>query len=326
MSDSTLASLSDIRIKIRRLTRSPSSSQISDSDIDDYINTFILYDMPASIKPGSLKKTLTFYTEPNVDTYTTNTVDVLDPLYNFKNKYTNIVTPIYISGDLASFSQSQEEFYGIYPINEYRVSIGTGNGATTNFTGTLDNTPFMSSRVTISSKDASNNPITAYDNGSGAWSGDISAPGSVSYINGTYDVTLSTAPASGETVYANYVPYTATKPESVLYFNDSIILRPIPDGVYRVDLTVHQRPTSLASDTDLPDLAEWWQYIAYGAAIKILQDRLDMDSVAILAPEFDRQETLIMRRKIIQNSEKRVSTIFTDGYNFRENNRFFGEG
>ena len=40
MADSTLNA---IRIKIRRITRSPSPSQISDATIDEYVNTFIHY-------------------------------------------------------------------------------------------------------------------------------------------------------------------------------------------------------------------------------------------------------------------------------------------
>jgi len=64
MPDSTLSTLEQIRIKVRRLTRSPSTSQITDASINDYINTFILYDFPEHLKTSYLRKTFTFYTEP----------------------------------------------------------------------------------------------------------------------------------------------------------------------------------------------------------------------------------------------------------------------
>jgi hypothetical protein len=43
MADSTLGA---IRTKVRRLTRSPNTAQITDNQIDEYVNTFILYDFP----------------------------------------------------------------------------------------------------------------------------------------------------------------------------------------------------------------------------------------------------------------------------------------
>jgi hypothetical protein len=71
MADSTLQA---IRTKIRRLTRKPSVNQISNADIDEYVNTFIQYDMPEHLRLFSLRETHTFYTTPNVDTYATNTI------------------------------------------------------------------------------------------------------------------------------------------------------------------------------------------------------------------------------------------------------------
>ena len=77
MADSTLTA---IRIKIRRLTRSPSQALITDAQIDDYINTFVLYDFPESLRLSTFRTMLTFYTQPNIDTYETNTVDTTAPL------------------------------------------------------------------------------------------------------------------------------------------------------------------------------------------------------------------------------------------------------
>jgi hypothetical protein len=41
--------LADIKIKIRRLTRSPTEAQIGEFELDRYINTFILYDFPEQL-------------------------------------------------------------------------------------------------------------------------------------------------------------------------------------------------------------------------------------------------------------------------------------
>ena len=316
MSDSTLSALSNIRTKVRRLTRNPSTSQLSNDDLDSYINNFILYDMPAHLKLDSLKTVLTFYTSPYEEEYTTNTADPTDPLYNFKNKYTNVMPPIYIAGEKSAFSQSRDEFYDVYPLTQTRINIGTGDGITTNFTGTLDNVPVLQNHVIVSSKGSIEEKLLMIDDGEASFTGDIGAPSTINYIDGDYDITFDalTPPGAGETVWMNTVPYIPNKPASILYTENSFILRPIPDGSYSVSVTVYQRPTEMADAADLPLLSEWWQYIAYGASISLLYDRLDIETIALLKPEFEKQQILIGRRKIIQNSGKRTATIFTSGY------------
>ena len=318
MADSTLSALSNIRTKVRRLTRNPSTSQLSDADLDDYINNFILYDMPAHIKLDTLKTVLTFYTSPYDEKYSTNTTDATDPLYNFKNKYTNVQSPIYIAGNEAAFSQLRDEFYSIYPLTQTRISIGTGDGIITNFTGTLSNIPVLDNYVSVTSRDYVEERLLMVDNGSAEFTGDVGAESTINYIDGDYDIDFAaiSPPGDGETVWMNTIPYTPSKPNSVLYTENEFIVRPIPDGAYRVDVTVYQRPTEMDDAADLPELSEWWQYISYGAAIKVLQDRLDMETVQLLRPEFKNQEILINRRKIIQNSGKRAATIFTSGYTY----------
>jgi hypothetical protein len=69
MALSTISNLQAIQTKVRRLTRSPSESQISNDQINDYINTFILYDFPEHLRLFSLRTLLTFYTQPGVDVY-----------------------------------------------------------------------------------------------------------------------------------------------------------------------------------------------------------------------------------------------------------------
>ena len=65
-----------------------------------------------------------------------------------------------------------------------------------------------------------------------------------------------------------------------------------------------------------PQLNEWWQYIAYGAARKIFQDRMDWDSVALVEPEYKKQEALCLRRTIVQYTNERVATIYTEQTSF----------
>lgn len=315
MPDSTLSALSNIRTKVRRLTRNPSTAQLSNEELDSYINNFILYDMPSHIELNTFKTMFTFYTEANVDTYSTSDV-VGEPLYNFKNKYANIQSPIYIAGQKATLYQSRDSFYSVYPLTEARIILGTGDGINTVFTGILTNIPILQKHITASTIDSVDNRLLVTDeNGTGELSGDTGPWRMISYTLGSYAISFSSAPKSQAPVYLNTVPYTAYRPSSVLFMENKFVLRPVPDGAYSVAVTAYVRPTEMENDTDMPELSEYWQYIAVGSAIKLLQDRLDMETVQLLTAEFNNQEKLIGRRRIVQNAGKRTATIFTSGYN-----------
>jgi hypothetical protein len=68
----------------------------------------------------------------------------------------------------------------------------------------------------------------------------------------------------------------------------------------------------MLTNATMPELSQWWQYIAYGAAKKIFEDRMDMESVQLIMPEFKKQEALVNRRTIDQLSKERASTIYTE--------------
>lgn len=316
MANSTLAA---IRTKVRRLTRSPSPAQLTDSDIDEYVNTFILYDFPENLRLFSLRKNFVFYCSPNVQEYETTTSTVSDPLYNFENKYITIHEPVYIDGFKAYYTQDRTEFYSKFPFNNSIQSIGTGDGATTNFSGTLSSIPILGNRnVLFSSIDSAGNGLALRDtttvgvNGA-LTDGGAGGSGNINYVTGAYSLIFSSAPGSGENIEVHTVPYAASRPTSMLYFDNKFILRPVPDKPYKIEMEVYQRPTELDTllGTAKPDLEQWWQYVAYGAAKKVLEDRSDPDGVQMIMPEFKNQEKLVLRRTIVQQSNERVATIYS---------------
>lgn len=319
MADSTLAT---IRTKVRRLTRSPSNSQLTVADIDAYINTFVLYDFPEHLRLFSFKKTFTFYTEPNIDTYETNTSDSTDPLFNFKNRYITVHEPIYIAGYPVLFLQDRSRFYNLYPIyNTIKTTGKTADDITTNFSGTLKSTPILSNNVLFTSKTAANAGLELHDDGAGVLSGD--GTGTIDYISGAFTLAFSTAPGKGNPINSQVVIYQASRPDSILYFDNKFVVRPVPDQVYAVNMEVYARPTELLSTGQSPELEQYWQYIAYGAAKKVFEDRMDLESIAMIEPEYEKQELLVGRRTIVQQASQRTSTIYTDQV---DRNGGFGSG
>ena len=320
MPDNTLSTLSKIIIKVRRLTRSMSESQLSTDEIKNYINTFILYDFPEHLRLQTLRTTFTFYAQPFVDVYSTDTTDPLNPMFNFKNKYISVHTPIYIAGYQAMFSQSREQFFAIYPMVNSIQSIGTaGDGVTTFFSGTIANVPLLKDNVLFTSVDINSNALTIKDqsiplnvNGLLIDVQTGNTVGAVDYVTGEFLFTFPVAPASGQAINSQTVPYVASQPQALLFYDTQFTLRPVPDQPYRVNMEVYIRPDELLEQDAQPLLSEWWQYIAYGAAKKIFEDRMDPESVQTIFPEFKKQENLINRRTVVQQTEQRTSTIYTE--------------
>ena len=325
------ADLDTIRTKVRRLTRSPSVAQLSDADIDQYINTFVIYDFPEHLRLFDLRTTLTFYTKPFIDVYETNTTDVTDPLYNFKNKYITIHEPLYIAGYQQFFSQSREQFFGIYPMVNSIASIGlVGDGVTAAFTGVVQfgsgpyyqpnpllGTHLLQNNVLFSSVDINGNGLALHDVPASSTVGNLvgdagMGPNFINYITGQFSFVFSNPPAIGVPINSQTVPYVPALPQAVLYYEDKFTLRPVPDQPYRVNLEAYIIPTELLATYQDPDIQQWWQYIAYGASKKVFEDRMDTDSVQQIMPEFKMQERLVLRKTVVQYTNERTGTIYTE--------------
>lgn len=357
--DSNLSTLAQIQQKVRKLTLSPSADQLSDSDLNNYINTFILYDFPEHLRTFKLRQQFTFYCTPYQDTYVTDTSwPMTNVLYNFSNIYTTIHSPVYIAGYNSFFSQSPEQFFGIYPLTNSIVLQNTGNGVATNFTGTITNlqgsiaapgvtqsTALLQNNVLFSSLDSNLNGLSLVDspiidsttgfntvygvmydpNNPPALPLKLAAPYTnqagfpsnnfVNYATGQYNVTFTSAPGSNASINAQTVPQVISLPQAMLWYENKFTLRPVPDQPYRINFEVYVRPTELLNSTDMPELAEWWQFVSYGSSIKLLQDRGDHDTVALLMPEYKNQERLCLRRTIVQYTNERTATIYTEQAN-----------
>jgi len=322
------ADLNTIRTKVRRLTRSLSESQLSTTQIDDYINTFVLYDFPEHLRLANLKETFSFYTEPYIDVYDTVNAPATSPLFNFKNKYLTVHPPFYIAGYGAWFCESRTQFYGVYPLTNSIQSIGIdGNGIQTSFTGnininsgsTITGVVLLRNNVLFSSIDSNGNGLSLIDDPQTPTTGNLVIPndtsvsyGTINYTTGAFTLNFPTAPANGAAINSQTIPMQPSRPQSVLFYDGKFTVRPLPDQPYKITMDVFVRPTELLLSTDEPKLQEWWQYIAYAAARKVFQDRMDMESLQMIEPEYRKQEMLIQRRTIVQQTSQRSATIYTN--------------
>lgn len=360
------SNLQAIRTKVRRLTRSPSESQLTTTDLDNYINTFVVYDFPEHLRMFNLKTVFRFWCNPFQDVYITDsTLPTTNPLYNFQNIYISISPPVYVAGFQTFYTQSREEMFGIYPNINSIQSIGSlGDGATTTYTGfittntgpntfvnpTLSNqtTTLLQNQVLFDSIDTNGNGLSLVDvpivntaTGNPTVNGNLYVPGTqpaspptvvdptntINYVTGAYTITFPLAPGLGQTINSQTVPTVVSRPLAMLWFDDTIILRPVPDQPYQINFEAFIRPTALLDTNQSPELEEWWQYISYGAAKKIFEDRMDLESVVQIMPEFKQQERMCLRRTIVQNTTQRTPTIYTEYFQSGNGNGYgWGSG
>lgn len=320
----SLSTLDRIRTKVRRVTGTPSPNQLTDNAIDDYINTFFLFDMPELVRLFNLRELYEFYTEKNIEVYTFP-----------RNEFTNIYQPIYIAGYQSFFTESREQFYRIYPQLQFVRLEASGNGSSGPYNFQFENRPILRgityppdttvfSQVLVSSSFGSTN-VLARDDGVGGFLDENDNPllGSIDYDTGAITGLIFSTPIPlGTGIDGQSVPFEASRPEALLFFNDVFIIRPIPDKVYQVSIEAQKRPTALLSQNATPELEEWWQFLAFGASKKILEDRQDMVAVASVLPLLNEQKRLILRRTSQQLVQERVATIYTEQVQYPYGNFF----
>jgi hypothetical protein len=291
------ATLANIRNKVRLVTKSPGQNTITDAQIDNYVNNFYVYDFPEELRLWQTREIYSFVTEANIDTYAA------------PQNYLTFHPPLYIAGYECYYSQSRTEFYRRWPIVRIIAQVATGSGIAGPYSAILQNIPIVRNQVLIDA--VSNNvSFSLQDDGLGNLVGD--GTGTVDYITGALNFTFSGGIAAGVAINAQTVPYVASRPTTMLYFDQTFTVRPIPDQPYEVNIEAYKAPTALLASGDVPELDEWWQYLALGAAMKIFEDRGDFTQIASFAPLFDRYKRLALRRTLVQQTNDRTATIYTE--------------
>lgn len=325
MANSTLQA---IITKVRRVTGTLSPNQVSDNDIIEYVNTFIAYDFPEHLRTWTLRVTLTWWCDPFIDQYTTDATANVPQLVNFDQNYINTHPPIYCAGYKLLYTQSREEFFNYWPFTNAIQQISTGDGITFSFSGVLTSgVPVLRNNVSFVSIDANNNGLEVHDDGNGNLVGDVGVgPNLINYVTGQYAFTFNIPPGPMQQINSQTFPYTTGRPTTMLYYGNVFTLRPVPNQPYPIIMEVDQRPSQLLQLGQSPQLEEWWQYIAYGAALKLCQDQANYERVAEIMPEYHKQELLVLRRTTQQLSNERSMTIYTQQANIGGWNSPFGNG
>lgn len=350
--------LNRLRYEIRKITGKYDTSQLPDTSIgepsisnptgiDDYINDFYLYDMPEHMRSLRLRNFYTFTTIPNCGTYAV------------PQSIMQIYDPAYVDNYQIAYHQWPDIFYNIWPELDFiDRNLFTPNGALKSFTFKLTQTPVQQGTVVIGlqpnvdgSNFASMETFTDKDTPipldlpssqlftQGTLTGNQGGTGTVDYLTGSCTITYKTAPPSGALPSCHYHPYVASRPRDILFWQQQIFVRPIPNDTYQVKVMAYMLPTTVMSSatnatvrpsfdssgnlqafsgnsgsvaTDLPQFNEFWQLIAYGASIKIFISDGEHQEAELYKKYFEETKLLVQRKALKQLAMQRIETVYSN--------------
>jgi len=278
--------LAEIRRKVRQVTGRFSSEELSNTELDKYINNYYLYTFPAEVKLESKHTYYQFTTEAN------------QAYYNVPvTAYTNFEPPASVNNLSMLWFQNEATFNEKNPLQYTFLNPWTGDGLTVTFTTTVTGFPIYPSTLTFS------DDVETFVDTNQDWStSDVTITGSaggiatINYNDGTISVTFAVAPADGQLIHLNYVIFQAGRPQAILYYNNQFQLFPVPDQAYIVKMGAYKVVTELSEATDTPDLNEWGPCIAYGASRDIFSDKGETDSYAEATALYKEQVSYILTR------------------------------
>ena len=129
----------------------------------------------------------------------------------------------------------------------------------------------------------------------------------------------------GFPISAQCVYYQLGIPRALFYFNNTLYFRAPPDTQYLVELNAYLSPAAFMNTNQAIPFGYMAEYIARGAARKILSDTGDWEQFNLYEPLFREQETLVHIRSQRQWTSTRSQTIYSgQGFQNNYNNSSFG--
>lgn len=147
----------------------------------------------------------------------------------------------------------------------------------------------------------------------------------VNYQTGLATVTFPTAVPAGNPIGSSCIFYELGIPRAVLYYNNIITLRAPPNTQYLVELDAYLSPAAFLSTSQALPFGYMAEYLARGAARKILADTGDIEQFQFYEPLFREQEVLVWKRSQRQFTSTRTQTIFS-GQGFQNQIGNSGQG
>lgn len=137
----------------------------------------------------------------------------------------------------------------------------------------------------------------------------------INYLTGEINVTFPVAVPIGNNINAEVYFFQSGLPRGILFYDNVLTLRSVPALAYRVELDAYLSPAAFLNGADAIQFGYMSEYIARGAARKILSDTGDIEQMQFYEPLFIEQEQLVWKRSQRQWTATRTETIYSQGNN-----------
>jgi hypothetical protein len=201
----------------------------------------------------------------------------------------------------------------------------TGGGYATSASSAINYPASRVQNILITTNISNGDTLNVTDDGFGNLIGDCFS-GQINYATGQItNLSFSQAVPGSTPIQIQYNPVVPSIPLSILFFQNQFTLRPVPSGGFTIELIAHRQPTqalmSAPSETGVPELSEWWECIACGAAKKIFEDRMDTDGILLMDKMLQERYDVVYTRTYAQLGKQRIRTIFDN-----QNSQNYGSG
>lgn len=287
--------LADIRTKVRQVTGRYSVFELSNDQLDNYINNYFQFTFPAELKLERFHSIYELETLSNQATYP------------YPAGFINFEPPALIDRAELIWYQDPISFAEQNPYTINKVTIGIGDGATLGFSGGSQFTPVLAGSIYVSDGvEVFTNTSTTWTTSNITLTGSLGGTGTANLSDGTVSVTFNTAPADGVNVVFSYINFVAGRPTAVLLYNNQFEFYPVPDQTYQFETKAYSdtlvitasgtTQTLFVNGTDAPLYQQWGPCIAYGAARDIHSDYGEMDAYAEVTTLYREQQAYALRR------------------------------
>lgn len=136
----------------------------------------------------------------------------------------------------------------------------------------------------------------------------------VNYQTGLVNITFPTAPPAGAQIQSQCYFFQPGIPRSLLFYDNTMSILPPANTQYTVELGAYLTPAAFLSTSQAIQFGYMAEYIARGAARKILSDTGDWEQFNSYEQLFLEQERLVWKRSQRQFTATRTQTIFSEGW------------
>lgn len=284
--------------EFRGIVGVPDENSLSSQECVNLINYYYQYTLPKELKIFWGYTNYQFFCRANVDQY-------IAPA-----DFQTLNPSVYADGWPLTWYLDPDTFYQDYPQQENKQQVAIADGVNNTFNFAISAYPVLARSVYVT-----DGTQIAEDDGSGGFvdPNNNNAPlsGVIDYSTGVVSaLSFANIPPANVSINASSQTYMSNRPQSILFFKEAplpnatesarnsvnmLVLRPVPDQVYKIKMQGIQVPPPLVNLTDVPFRPDLGPLIALGAALHRFKLYNQMDQYDQYIPEYMRFKNICMQ-------------------------------